>query len=338
MKTFSRGHATVIDVARRAGVSLATVSRVLNNTAAVSDDKRHSVVAAMDALGYRPNPLAQGLRKGQSNTVALLVGDIAQRHFAELTQHVQGTLEESGHDLLLFNLGHRQRRLEDFLARAPSLKLRGIVLTLSDAVPRSVFQGVPQLREAGITLASIGQDLTRHGFASIAHEERAATRRSVQYLIGRGRRRIAYIGRIKGSAIGTERYRGWRDAVQEAGLYDPALVWDRAFRYAAGHAGVLEALHAGLRFDAIQAGSDEIAAGAMAALHDRRVTVPGDVAVIGFGDIELGAYLRPGLTTLSSDAQGAARHLGEWLRTEASADADAPFFTLPRTLVERGSA
>src|SRR5690606_29720934 len=108
VKTFSRGHVTVVDVARRAGVSLATVSRVLNGSAAVSEDKRLSVEAAMEALGYRPNPMAQGLRKGQSNTIALLVGDIAQRHFAELTQHVQGTLEEAGHDLLLFNLGHRR--------------------------------------------------------------------------------------------------------------------------------------------------------------------------------------------------------------------------------------
>jgi DNA-binding LacI/PurR family transcriptional regulator len=329
---------TVIDVARQAGVSLATVSRVMNGTATVSEEKREKVTTAMAALGFRPNLMAQGLRKGQSNTVALLVGDIAQRHFAELTLHVQLALEESGNDLMLFNLGHQQKRLQEFLVRALSMKLRGVVLALSDMVPRAVLESARALLDHGVSVISVGQDLTRHGIPSIVHEEQLATSRSVEFLLTRGHHRIAYAGRIKGSAIGTARFRGYRQMMQRAGLFDEALVWDRAFRYAAGHDSVLDALARGVSFSAIQAGSDEIAMGAMAALRDRGLRVPDDVAIVGFGDIDLGAYLRPGLTTLSSDQELAAHHLSELLASEALHSDPPPLVTLPRTLVQRQSA
>ena len=297
---------TVIDVAREAGVSLATVSRVLNGSAAVSARLRERVSAAVEALEFRPNLMAQGLRKGQSNTVALLVGDIAQRHFAELTMHVQSALEEVGADVMLFNLGHSESRLARFLERAPSMRLRGIAIALSDSVRKSVARPIADLLAQGIAVVSIGQDLRRLGVPSIVHEERAATQRSVTYLLARGHRRIAYVGRIEGSAIGTERFRGYRAALRKAGAYHESLVFDMAFRYAAGRDAVLRALDHGLSFTAMQTGSDEIATGAMAALSDRGLRVPDDVAIVGFGDIEMGAYLRPALTTLSTHPAQAA--------------------------------
>ena len=319
--------ATVIDVARRAGVSLATVSRVLNGSKTVSAEMREKVEAAVQALEFRPNPMARGLRKGQTNTVALLVGDIAQRHFAELTLHIQGALERRGDDLLLYNLSHSEARLIEFLNRALSMRLRAVVIASSDVVSPSLGPLIRQLQEAGIPVVAIGQNLVRMGVPSIVHEERAAARRSVEYLIGKGHRRIAYVGRIDGSAVGSERFRGYRAAMREAGLFDDALVWERGFRYAAGSEAVQDAMRQGITFTALQAGSDEIAAGAMAALHDRGLRVPQDVAVIGFGDIEMGAHLRPALTTLSSHPEEAAALL-------------SPPATklLRRQLVERGSA
>ena len=326
---------TLLDVARQAGVSPATVSRVLNGNTAVSVDMREKVLECAGQLGYRPNPMAQGLRKGQSNTVALLVGDIAQRHFAELTLHVQSALEAIDVDLQLFNLGHSPDRLTEFVSRAPSMKLRGVVLAVSDKIHRDVLGALAALRELGLTVVSIGQDLTRHGIASIAHDERAAAQRAVTYLIEQGRRRIAYIGNIRNSAIGTERFRGYLAALRAADAYDETLVWDMTYRYAAGRDAVLRALDRSISFTGIQAGSDEIAVGAMAALRDRGLAVPQDVAVVGFGDIEMGAYLRPALTTLSSHPDVAARHLCDFF---ASDDPPAELRLMQRTLVERDSA
>ena len=330
--------ATVTDVARHAGVSLATVSRVLNGNATVSAEMREKVSAAVQALEFRPNPMAQGLRKGQSNTVALLVGDIAQRHFAELTMHVQSALEEIGTGLMLFNLGHSESRLEDFLSRAMSMWLRGVTIALSDTVPKSAAPLIANLQDNGVKVVSIGQNLTRLGVASIVHEERAATRRSVDYLLAKGHTRIAYIGRIDGSAIGTERFGGYRAALKKAGVFDPTLVWDMTYRYAAGRDAVHRALDRGLAFTGVQAGSDEIATGAIAALHDRGLRVPDDVAIVGFGDVEMGAYLRPALTTLSSHPELAAQHLRDLFKDGGAASELPGVKLLTRSLVVRDSA
>jgi len=329
---------TVAEVARKAGVSPSTVSRVHNGNTTVDPEMRERVQSAIKALGYRPNPLAQSLRKGRSTTVALLVGDLAQRHFSELTLHVQTALEERGMDLMLFNQGHSDLRLDDFFRRAMTMSLRGVAIAMSDMVPASIAPMIAALQKSGTTVVSIGQDLTRWAVPSVVYDELASSRRAVEYLIARGHSRVAYIGRLKGSAIGTERFLGYRAAMQAAGCFDPALVWDRKYRYAAGRAAVEEALDKGLSFTGIQAGSDEIAAGAMAALHDRGRKVPGDVAIIGFGDVEMGAYLRPSLTTLSSDPQGTSEHVRHFFEGKLAAKAMRKAIVIERALVHRDSA
>lgn len=329
----------MIDVARAAGVSPATVSRVLNGSNSVSIEMRERVLIAVKDLDFRPNQMAQGLRKGQANAVALLVGDIEQTHFSALTKQLQSALEVIGLDLVLFNLGHSESRLVEFLQRAPAMRLRGIVVALSDAISKKAGAMLAALVDAGMLIVSVGQNLNRFNVPSVVHEERAATARSVEFLIDQGRRRIAYVGRIKGSAVGTERFRGYRAALLDAGLpFREELVWDKAFRYAAGYDAVIRALEARLKFDGLQAGSDEMAMGAIAGLTDRGLSVPGDVAVVGFGDVEMGSYLRPSLTTLSSNpaaAAGAVRGFFELV------DGGAPrrnLALLERALVRRASA
>lgn len=338
MKVSGKPHITVTEVARKAGVSLATVSRVQNGNMTVAPEMREKVHAAIKALGYRPNPMAQGLRKGRSNTVALLVGDLAQRHFSELTLRVQTALEEVGMDLMLFNQGHSDLRLDDFFRRAMTMSLRGVAIAMSDVVPASIAPMIRELQNNGTMVVSIGQNLTRFSVPSVVYDETASSRRAVEYLLSSGRRRIAYIGRMKGSAIGTERFNGYKAAMLAAGCFDPELVWDRTYRYAAGRAAVEDALAKGLSFTGIQAGSDEIAAGAMAALSDRGLSVPGDVAIIGFGDVEMGAYLRPALTTLSSDATATAGHVRRFFEDGAVGMSPSPVITIERSLVHRDSA
>lgn len=328
----------MIDVARAAGVSPATVSRVLNGSNSVSLEMRDRVLIAVKKLDFRPNQMAQGLRRGQANAVALLVGDIEQTHFSALTKQVQSALEEIGLDLVLFNLGHSESRLAEFLQRAPAMRLRGIVVALSDTISRKVASLLPALVETGMLIVSVGQNLGRYKIPSIVHEERAAAMRSVGFLAEQGRRRIAYVGRIRGSTVGTERFRGYRAALLRAGLpFREELVWDKAFRYAAGYDGVAGALEARIAFDGLQAGSDELAMGAIAALSDRGLNVPRDVAVVGFGDVEMGAYLRPSLTTLSSNPAGAGALVRNFFQL---ADGDPPprgVTLLERTLVKRAS-
>jgi DNA-binding LacI/PurR family transcriptional regulator len=328
---------TVLHVARQAGVSAATVSRALNGQVPVSPSTHARVMAAVDMLGYRLNTVARGLRKGQTNTVALLVGDIKQGHFGEMTKSVQMALESIGVELLLFNVGHSQERLAQFVVRASSMQLRAMAIAVSDAISAPVAGHLQALAASGTPVIAISQNLTRLGIHSLVHEERAAVTRSVEWLLGQGRKRIAYLGRIMHSAVSSERYRGYKTALVRAGRFDEALVLQPAYRYAGGHDTVLRALDAGLRFDGIQTASDELAAGAMAALRDRELCVPADVAVIGIGDIEVSSYLRPALTTWSSQHDTIARQLCAII-DGSTEQAPATLTLFPRELVRRESA
>lgn len=295
--------ATVFDVAQRAGVSATTVSRVLLGRNIVTPEKRARVLEAAAALGYQPNPLAQGLRLGRGRSVALLVGDIEQSVYSALTKHVQAALESIGLELLLFNLGHREDRLRGLLERAAALRLRGICIASSDIIPvRELKPLMRDLADKNIPVIAINQRLD--GIPSVAHDDEAGTARAVRHLIRSGRAPVAYLGRIEKSALGRERFRGYRAALAEAGIAeDPALVWETAqrYRYEAGYEEMSRALDRGIRVRSVFGASDELALGAMAAALDRGLRVPDDIAFVGFGAIGWGAHVRPALTTIAGD-------------------------------------
>ena len=331
---------TVREVAQRAGVSVATVSRAMNTSVPVSPELRERVMEAARELGYKPNSTAQSLRRGKSKTVALLVGDIEQSHFSALTKNIQLELVARGLDLMLHNLSHREELLTHFLEEAPRMPLCGVVLASSDRIDAGVGSQLRSIGSAGIRVVAAGQDLTKFDVPSVIHNEHAAARYSVEHLIRAGARRIAYVGRIEGSAIGTERLAGYSDALSAADLpRDDALIWDESFRYPAGQRAVSRALAAKIQFDAIQAGSDELAIGAMAALQDHGLRVPQDVKVIGFGNVEVSGFVRPALTTLSSHPIDMARHvcdlLGDAIKRKA---VGSPLIVIERGIVRRESA
>jgi len=331
--------ATVLDVARQAGVSAATVSRVLNGRLAAGSPTRERVLAAMQALEYQPNRLAQGLRRGRGNTVALVVGDIEQNIYSALTKHVQAELDGIGLDLMLYNLDHDPGRLRSVLEMAPAMGLRGVALATTDKLRRAeVLRMLRGLQQRGIVVLSVGQRLDRAGIPSVVHEEKAACQRAVAWLLAAGRAPVAYVGRIAASAIGTERYRGYAAALAQAGLPVRAeLVQDVSYRYAAGYGGMQRLLDAGMRCGAVQAGSDEIALGIMAALGDRGLAVPRDIAVVGFGNIGWGEHVRPALTSISVDHAAVGRALCDVLRAEVAGPPPA-LVVVKRHLVRRGSA
>ncbi|BBK40943.1 transcriptional regulator [Allostella vacuolata] len=327
---------TVLDVARRAGVSSATVSRVLSGKGNVGEEARRRVLDAVRELDFQPNRMAQGLRRGRGNAVGLLVGDIEQNVYSALTKHVQTALGEIGLDLMLYNLDHSAERLRTMLEAAPAMGLRGVALATTDIIPMATIGPLLRgLQAGGMSVVSIGQRLHKDGIPSIVYEERAAARRAVAYLLEGGRSPVAYLGRLTGSAVGTDRYRGYAAAVTGAGqALRRELVWDVAYRFAAGYEATSRALDAGLDFRAIQCGSDELALGALAAIRDRGRAVPDDIAVIGFGNLDWGGHVRPALTTLSVHPATVAGHMARML----AGDETKLLTVIPRTLVRRGSA
>lgn len=331
----------VFDVAQLAEVSSATVSRVLSGSSLVRAETRAKVIKAVEALGYKPNSFAQNLRKGRGSSVALVTGDIEHGIYPGLAKHLQHELEQIKLNLVLFNLGHSQERLRYILQHAAATGLRALLLATADVLDMDELKPLVERATAeGIAILSVSQRLEKFGIDSIVHDDRRGARIAVEHMLAGGRRRIAYLGRIGTSAVGSARAAGYRHALRRAGLLlDPALVWDvqEGFRGEAGYRTTSAALDRGLRVDAIVAASDELASGAMAALLDRGLSVPDSVAVTGFGGIGWGCYLRPALSTIELDTAVLADRARRWLEAQEGGQVAPSLVLVPPRLVVRGS-
>ena len=318
------------------------MSRVLAGRVPVATETRARVLKAIEQLGYRPNEVARSLRVGRGRSVALVTGDIEQGIYATLAKHVQGELEALGLDLVLFNLGHRQDRLRHFLERAPSLGLRGILLSSPHVMDMEELAPVMSAAvKSGIEILSVSQDLSGYGFPSIIHDDVGGAATATAHLLARRRTPVAFVGRIATSAVGRARFEGYRKALKAHGQkVDPALVWDisQGYRADAGHQAMSEALAKGLRFRAVVAASDELALGCMAAAADRGFAIPDDMAVVGFGGLAWVGFTRPAMTTVALDVDAIARAVGDFFKARESGARPAKRRVIPANLVLRQSA
>lgn len=298
--------ASLKDVALLAGVSVKTVSNVVNNYPHVTPGMRERVQRAIDELGYRPNLTARHLRKGRTGIIALAVPELGNPYFAELAGAVIDAAARHDYTVLLdHTAGQREKEVlvsQGFRAHViDGLILSPIELEAADLLGRS--------DDAPLVL--LGEREYDAPYDQIAIDNVAAARTAVRHLTGLGHRRIAFLGARRESARQPAhlRLRGWREELAEAGLpCDESLVaatdgygrWD-------GAAAMNALLDRGTRPDAVFAYNDLMALGAMRALVERGLRVPHDVSVVGFDDVEEGRFSTIALTTVSPDKQAIAR-------------------------------
>ncbi|MFD9004076.1 LacI family DNA-binding transcriptional regulator [Streptomyces sp. NPDC059582] len=294
------------DVAERAGVSIKTVSNVVNNYPHVTPAMRARVQSAIDELGYRPNLTARHLRKGRTGIIALAVPELGNPYFAELAGAVIDAAAEHEFTVLLDHTsGERRQEIlvsQGFRARV----IDGLILS-----PLELESEDLQGRSDDVPLVLLGEREYDVPYDHIAIDNVAAARCAVRHLLGRGRTRIAYLGARTDSANRPAHLRlaGWRQELAAAGVPAPdSLVvpvggWDRDD----GARAMAELLDSGVRPDAVFAFNDLIAIGAMRVLHERGLRVPWDVAVVGFDDLAEGRFGAVTLTTVSPDKQAIAR-------------------------------
>jgi DNA-binding LacI/PurR family transcriptional regulator len=294
------------DVAEHAGVSIKTVSNVVNNYPHVTPAMRARVQEAIDELGYRPNLTARHLRKGRTGIIALAIPELGNPYFAELAGAVIDAAAEHEFTVLLDHTrGDREQEVlvsQGFRANV----IDGLILSpleLEDEDLRSRTDDVP--------LVLLGEREYEVPYDHIAIDNVAAARSAVRHLLSRGRSRIAYLGARTDSANRPAHLRlaGWRAELTEAGvpapdeLVVPVGGWDRD----EGARAMARLLDSGVRPDAVFAYNDLVAIGAMRVLHERGLRVPWDVAVVGFDDIEEGRFGAVTLTTISPDKLAIAR-------------------------------
>ncbi len=285
---------TIHDVARRAGVSISTVSRVLNNTTPVSEDKRQRVMEAVHALGYSPNPAALSLLKRETGTVGVVLPYISGEFFAELLIGLDATVQQ--HDyLLMVSASHRHepefrvalksmfRRVDGLLIMAPELTAEVVHQLLQEDLP-VVFMNTPA--HSGV-------------FDVFNFDNYGGMYAMTRHLLERGHRRIAFIKGPDGAHDAQDRLRAYRDALAHfGGVVSPTLEFEGDFTIECGHEAAGHILRCAPRPTAIIGANDQSAQGALRVLLKAGVRVPEETALAGFDDIPSARFIMPSLSTV----------------------------------------
>jgi DNA-binding LacI/PurR family transcriptional regulator len=332
------GTSNLRDVAAAAGVSVKTVSNVVNGYVHVSATTRAKVQKAIEELRYRPNLSARNLRRGRSGLVALAVPELELPYFAEMANHIVRAAEAQGWTVLIDQT--------DGAAEREALVLNGIRAHLIDGVifsPLATGRRELEARTDRTPMVLLGERVHGGPFDHVGIDNVEAARAAVTHLADAGRTRIAAIGEQRRRSSGTARLRlrGYTHALRAAGLpVDRDLVMTSESYHRADGAAAMEALLALPHPpDAVFCFNDLLALGVLRTLLDRGLRVPEDVAIVGFDDIDDCAYSTPTLTTVAPDKAAIAAMAVELLaRRLESGDQGAPRErTAPYSLVVRES-
>ncbi|HET8522815.1 MAG TPA: LacI family DNA-binding transcriptional regulator [Thermomicrobiales bacterium] len=331
---------TQADVARRAGVSQAMVSLVINDApgASISKQTQQRIRDAMEELGYQPNRTARSLRTRKTYTIASVIPDITNPFYPAFERGVQDAAQQRQYDVVIYNtdgLVARERQVFDSILQN---RADGVVAVLFHLTARDLR---PVL-EDGITVVRFEPQPKQSGplpLDNVFVDNRRAAHQAVRYLIAQGHSAIGII--IGHAGPRTARLLGYRDALREAGLIAPEpYVQVGNFQQSGGYAATRHLLQATPRPTAIFAENDEMALGALSALRESHIRVPEEMAIIGFDDIPAARLVTPSLTTVSLFPRDVGRRAAEMLfeRLEGSVSGDGRSEELPFELVRRESA
>jgi LacI family transcriptional regulator, galactose operon repressor len=333
-----RTKVTIYDVAAKARVAISTVSRVLNNSADVSDMTRARVVRAIDELKYRPDRTAKKLAQQRSQTIAVALPTYSTPFHNELLKGVRAALTDREVDLLLCDLGWR----------APVKTLLGFLRR--GTVDGLLLAGVQMDDRLGGELSSLQAPVvivgsTWDGFDSFDWDDVAGGRVAVEHLAAQGHDRIGMIRSFSDSSIQSDRIQGYKDALEEVGLtFDPSLIQagstekHEGFSEEAGHEAMQSLLALARPPTAVFASSDVQAIGAWSAIVEAGLKVPSDIAVVGYDDLKTSQYL--GLSSVDQAIQSIGRKATLSLMTQLEGDTDETPTSrthIPRLHVRRSS-
>ncbi len=283
--------ATIRDVAHHAGVSVASVSRVLNGAGAVTDETRQRVLEAIEALRYVPHSGARSLSTSRTQTVGVVLPDLYGEFFSELIRGMDLAARKAGYHLIVSS-SHGDAAEVTAAIRSMRGRVDGLVVLSPHIDAANLADGL-----AGrLPVLLMNGGAVDTGRPSIIVDNRGGAVLAVEHLVAVGRRRIAHIAGPAGNLEAEARLAGYLEAMAAAGL-EP-LIMQGDFMEASGHAAGADLAARRDRPDGLFAANDMMAVGALLALQDAGVRCPQDISVVGFDDIPLAAFIRPSLTTL----------------------------------------
>ncbi|MDR2419264.1 MAG: LacI family transcriptional regulator [Treponema sp.] len=283
------------DVAVYTGLSISTVSRTLSGASYVKEETRQRVLEAVRILNYSPNLLAQGLKKGRSNTVVLMIPSIQNMIYPDLTRGVEDTARKKGFTVILCNTDESVDIEKAYLKALKPRLIDGFII--ASMMPHSTH--IQQLRkeQCPVVLALRACDTD---IDAVVINNCKAAYTGTKYLIERGHREIAIALGDETVPLYAERYNGYRQALVEADIaVDEALVMRERYGVSSFYSMTTALLERGIRPDAFFATNDERAIVIMRALYDAGVSIPADVSVMGFDNVTMAALVEPPLSTIA---------------------------------------
>ncbi len=331
-----RSGLTIHDVARAAGVSIGTASKALNATGHLRQETREKVLAAAQALGYRPNDLAQSLHRARSMTVGLITNDSFGRFSFPIVEALEQTLADEGIAVFMCNATDDPAREKQHLEQLMRKRIDGLVVTARRADKRAPIGPLP-----GVPIVYVYSQADDPDALCLIPDDEGGARLAIEHLLGLGRRRIAHIaGPERFDAVRLRRA-GHVAALAAAGLtFDAALYLNGPWAEQWGRDAVAQLLASGApRPDALFCDNDQIARGASEALRERGLAVPADVAIVGFDNWEVMTLAaRPQLTSVDMNLSALGREAGAALLAIMAGDDMRGVRRLPCSLVVRESS
>ncbi len=324
---------TIIDVARQSGVSKSTVSRVLQGDALVSKQSQTAVQQAIKHLGYEHNAVASSLRTERTWLVMLTLPDITNPFWATVSRGVQDRMEMAGYSVVLANSDWDLAREQNFLKTARRNRFDALLINPTVVTHHELYA-------TGVPTVILGMRSDISGFDNVGSDTYGGTQLLLSHLYELGHRRIGFIRGQHKSGRGLARQQAYQDFLQQHNLpYETNLVVEAPYELERGYqaAGIL--LDQNLPPSAIFAANDLLAIGAMHAAHERGLTIPSDLSIIGMDDIDAAAMTLPGLTTIAKPKYEIGRQAASFLleRLDGSAQAEPRRVFMPCRLVIRGS-
>jgi DNA-binding LacI/PurR family transcriptional regulator len=301
MNSIKQRSSTIIEVAKLAGVSPATISRVLNGTATVAPETEQRVRAAIAALEFSPHPVARQLVMQRTNMIGVLLPEISGAFFSPMLKGIEAGARVAGYDLLIYSTQNGQA------ARPLSEHNTDGLIVFPEGMVESELRRYHRFEFPLVLLHQTPPHDCPYPFVTV--ENKSGAEMLINHLIeAHGRHRIVYLQGPDSHEDSLWRERGYRDALEAHGLeFDPELVASGGFDEVEAASAIENLLMDGVEFDAVFAGDDDAAAGVMAALKQVGRSVPEDVAVVGFDDVPFSRFLSPSLTTVRAPIEQVGR-------------------------------
>jgi len=294
---------TLHDIAKRCGVSIATVSAVVNGADWLTEATRARVQRAVDDMGYHPNRFARGLKKQEGHAVGVIVSDLTNPFFTQIVRSLTHALHDDGHALSLCDSDHRHDLGEANLRMLVEGQVLGLIV-VGDSVPESALRAFVNQRPR-VPVIVIEREYAVPQVSTLLVDSELGAYTATMHLAERGCSRIAMItGPSSGAGSATygraQRYEGYKRALRACGQrLDPGLVVEGNFRYESGRDAMRRLLSLRRPPDAVFSANDMMAVGAMSAIRDAGARVPDDIALVGFDNVPITALMQPALTTMA---------------------------------------